>query len=241
MENYQTSKTDKNKFTVLILCFFGGLIGLHYFYVGDIRRGVLYLFTGGMFGVGWVIDIFKILRGKFETPEDVRIEKIENSKWKLLEHNFYISEEYQRLRINKREIDFSSIIDVDLIEEGTSISKTTGENITKGKSQKHIAPVKGLIGFGIAGPVGAIIGGTSGKTDIETTTTVNTVTQNIDYCTNLSLKITLNDISNPMIIYKLINIKTRKDSFTYASSYKKAQKCISIIQAIISRNKQTLT
>ncbi len=179
-----------------------------------------------------------VIQGIKERQKNKELQKIEKNKWKKVVSDFYISEEYQKLRINKKEIRFDSIIDVDLIEEGTTESKTIGENITKGESKKHVSPIKGLVGFGIAGPVGAIIGGTSGKTDIKNKMKVNTITKNIDYCTNLSVKITLKDVNNPMIIYKLIDLKINKNGFLYKASYENAQKCVAIIQVIISNNKQ---
>lgn len=49
-----------------MLCLFGGFFGLHYFYVGRIGKGFLYMFTMGFFMMGWFVDIFKILIGRFE-------------------------------------------------------------------------------------------------------------------------------------------------------------------------------
>lgn len=51
----------KNKWISLLLCFFGGALGLHRFYEGKIRSGLLWLFTGGLFGVGAVIDFILLL------------------------------------------------------------------------------------------------------------------------------------------------------------------------------------
>ena len=45
----------------LICCIFGGWFGLHYFIKGNFGKGLLYFFTLGLFLVGWVIDIFRIL------------------------------------------------------------------------------------------------------------------------------------------------------------------------------------
>ena len=43
------------------LCLFLGAIGAHKFYEGKTMLGILYLFTGGLFSLGWFIDIFVIL------------------------------------------------------------------------------------------------------------------------------------------------------------------------------------
>ncbi len=55
-----TSK-QKDKWITLLLCFLGGAWGLHKFYEGKIGMGVLYLFTFGLFGIGWLIDVITIL------------------------------------------------------------------------------------------------------------------------------------------------------------------------------------
>ena len=35
-----------------------GLVGGHWFYLGKPGRGTLYLFTAGLFGIGWAVDFF---------------------------------------------------------------------------------------------------------------------------------------------------------------------------------------
>jgi restriction system protein len=65
MANYVTSTSDKRKRTAFFLCLFGGLLGLHQFYVGKIGKGILYMFTLGLFLFGYFIDLFKILNGSF--------------------------------------------------------------------------------------------------------------------------------------------------------------------------------
>lgn len=65
MANYVTGTSDKKKKVALLLCIFGGIFGLHQFYVGRIGKGILYLFTGGLFIIGVLIDIIKILMGTY--------------------------------------------------------------------------------------------------------------------------------------------------------------------------------
>lgn len=50
----------KNKWISLLLCIFLGIFGAHRFYEGKAITGVLYLFTFGLFGIGWLIDIVRI-------------------------------------------------------------------------------------------------------------------------------------------------------------------------------------
>lgn len=63
--NYVTQTSDKSKSTALWLCILLGFLGAHMFYVGRIGRGFLYAFTAGLFGIGWIVDIFAIANGSF--------------------------------------------------------------------------------------------------------------------------------------------------------------------------------
>lgn len=56
---------DKNKIVALLLCIFLGYFGAHYFYVGRWGKGILYFFTIGLFGFGWLYDIYLIAVGRF--------------------------------------------------------------------------------------------------------------------------------------------------------------------------------
>ncbi len=65
MSRYVVITSDKKKITALLLCIFLGVFGAHQFYVGKIGTGLLYLFIVGLFGIGWIVDIIKILTGSF--------------------------------------------------------------------------------------------------------------------------------------------------------------------------------
>lgn len=51
----------KNKWVAFLLCVFLGYLGAHKFYEGKAGMGILYLFTCGLFGIGWFIDCIVLL------------------------------------------------------------------------------------------------------------------------------------------------------------------------------------
>lgn len=50
-----------NPIAELLLCIFLGYFGVHRFYVEKKTTGLIYLFTGGLFGFGWLVDIFVLV------------------------------------------------------------------------------------------------------------------------------------------------------------------------------------
>ena len=51
----------RNKWVAFCLCFFLGFLGAHKFYEGKPGKGILYLLTCGLFGIGWLIDCIVLL------------------------------------------------------------------------------------------------------------------------------------------------------------------------------------
>lgn len=81
MEERTTITKEKKKGLALILCLLGGIFGLHKFYEEKIFVGILYLCTFGFFGVGVIIDLFRLIR----KPSVYSIEK---TPLKVRIHNF---------------------------------------------------------------------------------------------------------------------------------------------------------
>lgn len=48
----------KSKGVAYLLWFFLGWLSVHRFYLGKVGTGILYLLTGQLFGIGWIIDLF---------------------------------------------------------------------------------------------------------------------------------------------------------------------------------------
>lgn len=57
--NVSTRTRVVNPTVELCLCLFLGWLGAHKFYEGKTGMGLLYLFTFGLFGFGWIIDSVK--------------------------------------------------------------------------------------------------------------------------------------------------------------------------------------
>ena len=57
--------SEKSRTVTLLLCIFLGYLGIHRFYAGKAGTGVLWLLTGGVFGIGWIVDIIMVATGNF--------------------------------------------------------------------------------------------------------------------------------------------------------------------------------
>jgi hypothetical protein len=65
--------SPRNYTTVLLLTIFLGFWGIHRFVVGKVGTGVLYVFTYGLFFIGWIVDIISVATGTFTDKQGRRI------------------------------------------------------------------------------------------------------------------------------------------------------------------------
>ena len=84
-----------------------------------------------------------------------------------------------------------------------------------------------LAGAALFGDAGMIAGGIVGKKKIS------------DICESLQIKLTVNDLNNPAVFIDVIRSKTAKRSLKYQNDFELAQKIVSVLNVIISRNKNT--
>jgi TM2 domain-containing membrane protein YozV len=59
-------ESSKSRLVALLLCIFVGVLGIHRFYVDKIGTGVVWLLTGGVFGIGVLVDLVMIIVGNFK-------------------------------------------------------------------------------------------------------------------------------------------------------------------------------
>lgn len=107
---------------------------------------------------------------------------------------------------------FSDIIDFELLEDGNTITKG-------GLGQA-------VVGGVLFGGVGAIVGGVTGKKHGKST------------CSNMQIKVTLNDMSEPTEYISLITSEVKKSSLLYKNMANQAQECLSLFQVICNTQSQ---
>ena len=104
---------------------------------------------------------------------------------------------------------YDDIVDFELLEDGSSIIKGgVGSSI---------------VGAALFGGIGAVVGSATGKKKIKQT------------CTNLMVKITVNNMASPVEYIKLISSTTSKNSMIYRGAYRDAQEIISLLQLICNQ------
>ena len=88
----------------LILTIVFGWLGIHKFYNKQYGLGVLYLFTWGLFGIGWIFDIYACLYYKSEEFLSIK-DSIKDNTNKCNELNSHI-EELKNAYIDFKQIDY---------------------------------------------------------------------------------------------------------------------------------------
>ena len=57
--------SEKSRLVALLMCANFGMFGGHRFYAGKTGTGLIYLFTFGIFFIGFLVDLIAIMTGNF--------------------------------------------------------------------------------------------------------------------------------------------------------------------------------
>lgn len=71
--NTQPVKSTKSRGAAIALCIFFGTLGIHRFYTGKVGTAILWMLTGGLLGIGAIIDFFMILFGSFKDSDGLTL------------------------------------------------------------------------------------------------------------------------------------------------------------------------
>ena len=139
------------------------------------------------------------------------------------ESSLYFSDEKEEILVVAQEkseenasfrvLNYKDILEVEVIEDGDSITKTSRMSQAGGM----------LIGGIVLGGVGAVVGGLSGSTK-----TINKVS-------TIDIKILINNKENPLYVFNVMTIKdgVAKKSSVYTNNKNNADKVHAILKVII--------
>lgn len=150
------------------------------------------------------------------------IRKISNSRWEsLVNGKLLVNRTEGKIRVNKTEGLFSDINDVSLnMMVGSKVVSTSKQ---KGKSKKHISVVGTIAGAAVAGPVGAVIGGSGlGKTTHKGKE--KSVSNEVATCTHLGVCVNLGGVVSEIV---LIPFQIEQSSSIFLKAQNQAQNIIS--------------
>ena len=71
VEEVQPEVSKRSRGVALALGFFGGIFGLHRFYVGKTHTGIAMICTFGGLGIWWLYDMVLLAAGEFRDIEDL--------------------------------------------------------------------------------------------------------------------------------------------------------------------------
>lgn len=99
-ESHQPEVSDRSRGVAVGLGFFGGVFGLHRFYVGKSGTGVAMLVTFGGLGIWWLYDMVLLVTGEFRDKDDLPVRN-----WAVEEPRRFGGRSDPRVDVMEQELD----------------------------------------------------------------------------------------------------------------------------------------
>lgn len=127
-----------NKKIYLVITIIGGWFGLHHFVNGNRRKGFLYLFTLGLFYIGWFIDIYRAFK---------ELKKYDNNSNLKTKNKFFVSADNitQDIIDKKLEVNDYVVFDFETTGTDTFSDAITEFTFLKYKNNKFIDELSFLV------------------------------------------------------------------------------------------------
>ena len=126
-ENY----SRKSWVITFLLLIFGGILGLHRFYTGKVKSGILFLITGGCCGIGYIVDFVYLISGRFTDNDGLTVWFKNNDKKNIevkgINENTYNVFDYQtaQTKVKEGECPIQSVVAQISTEVGQSQKSAT--------------------------------------------------------------------------------------------------------------------
>lgn len=167
---------------------------------------------------------------KLQKIRKTAIENAAKARWRRVGGRLSFNSTEGKVIINDRIYPFSSVGEVDIVDNQAFRTVMRTDETVTGGSRKHISPVGAIAGAAVGGGVGAAVGGSvlgrsSKKEKIRSTTN----TENIPTCLHLSVTVIVSGIKEEIV---LISKETDLNSSEYRKAQSNAKEIALMLRAI---------
>lgn len=139
---------------------------------------------------------------QLQSSREREIQRIANSRWQSIgDKSFSYNMTEGKIIVNGSTYLFSDIKGAEIVKQDSFRTITNTTETGKSKSKKHASLGGGLLGAAVAGPVGAVVGGSVlGKTTQKGKTNTVTNSNDIPTCYHIGVNVNLNGFNTEIVL-----------------------------------------
>lgn len=139
---------------------------------------------------------------QLQNSREREIQRIANSRWQSIgDKSFSFNMTEGKIIVNGSTYLFSDIKGAEIVKQDSFRTITNTTETGKSKSKKHASLGGGLLGAAVAGPVGAVVGGSVlGKTTQKGKTNTVTNSNDIPTCYHIGVSVNLNGFNTEIVL-----------------------------------------